>query len=370
MAFASAVAPLIPEEVNQAGKKLPEGRNLRLNQAWHNRKDEFYTQYEDIARELAFYTNFLQGKTLYCNCDDPLTSAFVRYFVQNFRTLKLRKLLATCYAGPAAQVRPCLAEVTSSGTQGLANPDSLREVLSLPGNSIRPLQGNGDFRSAECLRLLEECDVVITNPPFSLFREFVSVLERWHKKFLILGNMNASTCREIFPLFQHDRLWYGETIHSGDRKFYVPEDYPLEASTCGVDATGRRFIRVKGVRWFTNIDNGRHHQPLQLTQTYQPELYPRYDNYDAIEVSRTAAIPADYAGIMGVPITFLDKYCPEQFDILMLANGNARTNVSAAVLQQAGYRPHPEDKGGVGIINGRRVYARILIRRRMQSGLR
>jgi hypothetical protein len=176
--------------------------------------------------------------------------------------------------------------------------------------------------------------------------------------------MNAATYREVFPLFRDNQVWYGESIRSGDRKFYVPDSYPLTAAGCGIDEKGRRFIRVKGVRWFTNLDISKRHEPIALTRRYSPKNYPRYENYDAIEVGRTQDIPLDYDGLMGVPITFLDKYSQDQFEIVMLANGNARTNVSPETLKEVGYRQHPQDKGGVGIINGQRVYARILIRRK------
>ena len=176
--------------------------------------------------------------------------------------------------------------------------------------------------------------------------------------------MNATTTKEIFPLFRENRVWYGESIRSGDRKFFVPDSYPLNASGCGIDNNGRRFIRVKGVRWFTNLKTNRPHTSLELTRLYNKDEYPSYENYDAIEVGRTQNIPMDYEGVMGVPITFLDKYSPDQFEIIMLANGNARTNVASEILSDVNYRKHPEDRGGVGMVNGRRSYARILIRRK------
>jgi hypothetical protein len=212
--------------------------------------------------------------------------------------------------------------------------------------------------------LLQEADIVVTNPPFSLFREYIGLLEQYKKHFIILGNMNAATYKEVFPLFCDNKIWYGESIRSGDRKFYVPESYPLNAANCGIDDKGRRYIQVKGVRWFTNLDIRTRRKPIALTQRYTADQYPRYENYDAINVGRTQNIPLDYSGVMGVPITFLDKFCPDQFEIVMLANGNARTNVSPKTLAEVRYRPHPEDRGGVGIINGQRVYARILIRRK------
>ena len=212
------------------------------------------------------------------------------------------------------------------------------------------------------MSLLDSSDVVVTNPPFSLFRDFMEILVSKEKKFLIIGNINAATYKEVFPLIRDNRIWLGASIHSGDRKFYVPDTYPLNAASCGYDDNGKRYIRVKGIRWYTNLDMSQRHQGLDLTKTYNPEEYPTFDNYNAINVSRTANIPYDYPGIMGVPITFLDKYDPDQFDILMLANGNVRANSNPETLKLVGYKRHENDKGGVGVINGKRSYARILIR--------
>lgn len=350
--------------------------NATLNHAFIVKKDEFYTQYEDVASEMVKYPEQLQGKTVLCNCDDPFESAFFRYFVLNFDALGLAGLISTCFdSSPIAGCEYPLegrtgaykAVVTEVPEDSLVRPDGsldLESLFTMPGNSLAHLAGDGDFRSEECEALLEDVDVVATNPPFSLFREYMSQLERHNKEFIILGNMNAVTYREVFPLFRDNKVWYGDSIRSGDRKFHVPDSYPLNASGCGVDASGKRFIRVKGVRWLTNMDNGRRHEPIELTRSYSPEEYPCYENYDAIEVGRTMNIPADYDGIMGVPITFLDKYSPEQFEIIMLANGNARSSVDSKTLTEVGYRQHSEDKGGVGIINGRRSYARILIRKK------
>lgn len=350
--------------------------NATLNHAFIVKKDEFYTQYEDVAREMEKYPERFRGKTVLCNCDDPFESAFFRFFVLHFEELGLVGLTSTCYddspmagweyplEGGTGAYKAVVSEVPD---ESLVRPDGsldLESLFALPGNSLAHLAGDGDFRSEECEALLAEADIVATNPPFSLFREYMSKLERHNKDFIILGNMNAATSREIFPLFRDDRVWYGESIRSGDRKFYVPDSYPLNAAGCGVDESGRRFIRVKGVRWLTNIDNGKRHESIALTRSYTPDEYPHYENYDAIDVGRTLHIPADYDGIIGVPITFLDKYSPDQFEIIMLANGNARSSVDPKTLEEVGYRPHSEDKGGVGIVNGRRSYARILIRRR------
>jgi len=357
-------------------KPLSKSGNATLNRAFIVKKDEFYTQYEDVAREMVKHREQLKGKTIFCNCDDPFESAFFRFFVVNFNKLELAGLTSTCYAGsPIAgreypltgETRPYKAVVTEVPDETPVRPDGsleLESLFAMSGNSLEHLAGDGDFRSGECEALLMDADIVATNPPFSLFREYISLLERHEKSFIILGNMNAATYKEVFPLFRDNKIWYGESIRSGDRKFYVPDSYPLNASGCGIDERGRRFIRVKGVRWFTNLDTSRRHEPIALTRSYIPEEYPRYENYDAIEVGRTQNIPVDYDGVMGVPITFLDKYSPDQFEIVMLANGNARTNVPSDTLADVRYCPHPEDRGGVGIINGRRVYARILIRRK------
>lgn len=350
--------------------------NATLNHAFIVKKDEFYTQYEDVAREMVKHRERLKGKTILCNCDDPFESAFFRYFVLHFNKLGLARLTTTCYAGSPMAGREYPLEggtdaykavVTEVPEDTLIRPDGsldLETLFAIQGNSLVHLAGDGDFRSKECEDLLREADIVATNPPFSLFREYISQLEHYKKDFIILGNMNAATCKEVFPLFRDNKVWYGESIRSGDRKFYVPDGYPLNAAGCGIDELGRRFIRVKGVRWFTNMETKRRHKPLELTHNYTPDGYPRYENYNAIDVGRTQNIPLDYEGVMGVPITFLDKYSPDQFEIIMLANGNARTNVPLETLAEVGYRPHSEDRGGVGIINGRRVYARILIRRK------
>lgn len=351
-------------------------RNATLNRAFIVKKDEFYTQYEDVAREMVKHREQLKGKTIFCNCDDPFESAFFRFFVLHFNIIGLAGLTCTCYAGSpmAGREYPLEREpgankavVTEVPDETLVRPDGsldLESLFAMPGNSLVHLAGDGDFRSDECKALLKEADIVATNPPFSLFREHIRLLERHKKDFVILGNMNAATCKEVFPLFRDDKVWYGESIRSGDRKFHVPDNYPLNAAGSGIDERGQRFIRVKGVRWFTNLDTSRRHEPITLTRRYTPDEYPRYENYDAIDVGRTQNIPVDYDGVMGVPITFLDKYNPDQFKIIMLANGNARSNVSSTTLREVRYRPHSEDKGGVGIIDGRRVYARILIRKK------
>ena len=367
----------IPFEMRlEPGQPSKPSKNDALNSAGTLRKDEFYTQYEDVAAELTNYAERLRGKRVFCNCDDPIQSAFVQFFVANFNELGLKELTATSYSGSKLawedakfdKINQAQKAVITNVVDGsVLQPDgsvSWKRLFDLEGNELTNLRGDGDFRSAECVELLEGADLVATNPPFSLFREYVGLLLAHKKDFIILGNMNASTYKEVFPLFKENKVWYGESIRSGDRKFHVPDTYPLDAAGCGVDESGRRFIRVKGVRWFTNLQNGWRSERLELTATYKPNAYPQYENYDAIEVGRVADIPIDYGGVMGVPITFLDKFCPDQFEILMLANGNARTNVPLEMLKEVGYTPHERDKGGVGVIDGQRSYARIMIRKK------
>ena len=281
--------------------------NTNLHKAKGAKNDEFYTQLTDVAKELMHYKAHFKDKIVLCNCDDPTWSAFWKYFHLNFAELGLKRLISTHYDREEATYK---MEYTGG------NDNDIDVGVKTP------LEGNGDFRNQECLDLLDESDIVVTNPPFSLFREYVAVLMEHQKKFLILGNMNALTYKEIFPLIRDNQLWYGASIHSGDRKFYVPDDYPLKASGCGVDDNGRKFIRVKGVRWYTNLDYKARHEKLVLWKNYTPEEYPKYDNYDAINVNKYSEIPCDYDGVMGVPITFIDYYCPEQFEIVAFRKGD------------------------------------------------
>lgn len=327
-------------------------KNADLGAAKTAKKDEFYTQLTDIEKEMRYYRKHFQDKTVLCNCDDPFESNFFKYFALNFNRLGLKKLIATCYysspiAGQQLQYgcdangqmtfyfedkgaeenkskRPYKAVVTQvydkMGDGGVDMLD-VAELFRTGENELVELEGDGDFRSPECLALLDESDIVVTNPPFSLFRDYVAVLMEHRKHFIIIGNMNAIiTYKEIFPLIKENKLWLGASIHSGDRKFYVPDDYPLNASGCGIDEDGRRYIRVKGVRWYTNLDLKQRHEETILVKRYSSELYPTYDNYEAIDVSKVSDIPCDYAGIMGVPITFMDKYNPDQFDIIGCAD--------------------------------------------------
>ncbi len=311
--------------------------NKNLNAAKVAKKDEFYTQLSDIERELQHYWQHFRGKVVLCNCDDPYESNFFKYFALRFNQLGLKKLICTCYNGspvtgnelrihfPGFDEEPKkiaykveITEVKDENGDGAVDLSDVRYLLQNDKN-VKSILKTGDFRSQECIELLKEADIVVTNPPFSLFREYIGQLMEYQKKFLIIGNMNSITCKEVFPYIQDNRMWIGPSISSGDRKFYVPDDYPLNAAGCGIDSDGRRFIRVKGIRWFTNLDNNKRHEDLDLVCRYSEDEYPTFDNFDAIEVGKTSDIPYDYAGIMGVPITFLDKYNPEQFEILGLS---------------------------------------------------
>jgi len=318
--------------------------NKDLNKAAKAKKDEFYTQLSDIEKELKHYKDHFKGKVVYCNCDDPRVSNFFYYFSYNFEHLGLKKLIATCYKNQNVDL---FSQNDSEKAIYLEYEGDQNEnkVPDLGEIGINKLKGSGDFRSSECIDLLKQSDIVVTNPPFSLFREYVAQLVEYDKKFLIIGNVNAITYKEIFKLINENKLWLGASIHSGDREFGIPDNYPLNAASYRVDDKGRKFIRVKGVRWFTNLDYKERHEDLILVENFKPEEYPKYDNYDAINVDKTKDIPMDYPGVMGVPITFLDRYNPEQFEII----GNE-------------YDLNIEK--GRGYINGKRMYSRIFIRKK------
>lgn len=343
-----------------------------IDKAKEAKKDEFYTQLDDINNELKHYREHFRGKTVLCNCDDPRISNFFTYFAYNFEFLGLKKLITTCYKNHNVdlfsqnQSEQAVYLIYEGDKNGNHTPDA-NEI------GVMPLKGDGDFRSKECIELLKEADIVVTNPPFSLFREYVAQLMEYDKEFLIIGNQNALSYKEIFPLIRDNKMWLGASIHSGDRKFWVPEDYELKAAGCGIDATGRKFIRVKGVRWFTNLDYKERHEDLILYKNYTPDLYPKYENYDAINVNKTEDIPCDYEGIMGVPITFMDKYNPDQFEIIGLGIANLGLSIGVQPYkpEHKKYRKEIQKRGAVDgdlyMMNGDEVvvpYARILIRRK------
>lgn len=303
--------------------------NKNLHKANKAKKDEFYTQITDIEKEMSHYWNEFHGKVIFCNCDDSENSNFWLYFKLNFNKLGLKKLIATHFEVDQPSYKLEIS-IDKNGTLNEEKTDLLQ---------------NGDFKSTECINILKEADIVVTNPPFSLFREYVAQLIEYKKKFIIIGNVNAITYKEIFPLIKNNKMWLGCSIHSGDREFRVPDSYPLNAAGYRIDENGVKYIRVKGVRWFTNLDYEERHEDLILYKSYTPEEYPTYDNFDAINVNKTSDIPYNYDGVIGVPITFLDKYSPEQFEIVKFRKG---------------------DDGKDLCINGKCPYFRILIRKKQR----
>lgn len=338
--------------------------NKNLNAAKTAKKDEFYTQLSDIERELQHYWQHFRGKTVLCNCDDPYESNFFKYFALRFNQLGLKKLICTCYNGSPVQGNELIirfsefdnepkkvaykveiTEVRDLNGDGAVDLSDVRYLLQNDKNVLSTLE-TGDFRSQECIEFLKEADIVVTNPPFSLFREYINQLITYDKKFLIVGNQNNVTYKEIFPLIMADRIWLG--YKSGDMAFKVPKDYEPRETRYWEDNNGQKWRSLGNICWFTNLDIKKRHEELDLVCRYSTEEYPKYDNYDAINVNRTADIPCDYDKIMGVPITFLDKYNPNQFEIV-------------------GLDRYVQDNPHFGhrfTINKKETYARILIRNR------
>ena len=349
-------------------KSSADNRNLR--QARKAKKDEFYTQLADIEKELKHYKDQFRGKIVYCNCDDPYESNFFKYFAANFNALGLKKLITTSYSGsPIAgqqlplfeieglkEIKPKDAEahrieineVPDFNKDGAIDLKDIEQLLKHTANVCAPLKGNGDFRSEECIELLKQADIVCTNPPFSLFREYVTQLVKYNKKFLIIGNTNAITYKEIFKLFKENKIRTGYTNFNVGMFFVVPDDWEKFHH---IDENGNKIVRVPTSCWFTNFEVEKHKQDITLYKKYNPKEYPKYDNYDAINVDKYTDIPYDYDGVMGVPITFLDKYNPEQFEIIDI-------NPHFFTVVEQGLPKPPQLK-----IHGRKdPYARILIR--------
>lgn len=335
--------------------------NRNLNAARAAKKDEFYTQLSDIEHELQHYLKHFCGKTVLCNCDDPYESNFFKYFALRFNQLGLKKLICTCYNGSPVQGNELMlqfddadsepkkiaykveiTEVKDENGDGAVDLADVCYLLQNDKNVLSTLQ-TGDFRSRECIELLKEADIVVTNPPFSLFREYVAQLIEYDKKFIIIGHQNAITYKGIFPLIKDNKMWFGYGFKGLASHFRSPYKDIATASN-----HKENMIRVSGVVWFTNLDHNKRHEEMDLICRYSPDLYPKYDNYDAIEVSTTANIPMDYEGVMGVPITFLDKYCPDQFEILGCNRG----------IEQ--------DPNGIygrsAYLNGKEVFKRIFIK--------
>lgn len=312
--------------------------NKNLNAANKAKKDEFYTQLSDIENELRHYKEHFRGKIVLCNCDDPRVSNFFHYFAYNFESLGLKKLITTCYKNQDADLfstNQCEQAVYLE-YEGDKNGNRVPDAEEI---GIKPLKGDGDFRSVECIELLKQADIVVTNPPFSLFREYVAQLIEYDKKFVIIGHQNAIHYKDCFSLIQENKMWLGYGFKGGAGHFISNYE---DIASAGDHKEG--MIRVSGVTWFTNLEIMKRHEDLILYKRYLPEEYPHYDNYDAINVNKTVDIPCDYEGVMGVPITFMDKYNPEQFEIL----GTSTISMPK----------------GAPYVNGKRIYERILIKRK------
>ena len=330
-----------------------------LNNAKNAKNDEFYTLLCDIRNEVTQYLPQFRDKVIFCNCDDPFESNFFKFFALCFEAFGLKKLITTSYQGSKISdgkaykiiMDNYIGDVNHDGRYDL---DDVEDWLTIekqkmqagdPNAKIQVIE-NGDFASPECIELMKEADIVCTNPPFSLFRKFISTLMQYKKKFLIIGNMNAICCKEIFPHIKENNMWLGYTW---PKQFINPET--------------NEFQQFGNICWFTNLEVTKQHEFLDLYENYSPEKNPKYDNYDAIEVSQCRKIPCDYDGIMGVPITFIDKYCPEQFEILSIACGNSQANYLDTILK-LGYDLSVKSRGGNAVLNGKNVYSRLLIRKR------
>ena len=319
-------------------------KNSNLHAAKIAKNDEFYTQLADVEKEVKHYKDFFKGKKVLCNCNDDKWSAFFKYFTMNFEHLGLKQLVCISYNENGHGMK-----YTYNGDLNNNRMADDMEIVE------QQLNSNGSYSSDECIELLKECDVVVTNPPFSLFRDFVALLIQYNKKFLIIGNGNAVTYKEIFPLIKENKMWIGHKSFSGGIDFIAGDNY--DNSKCKhpkYDDKGNTIINVMMSVWFTNIPHNKRNQPLDLFKKYNPTEYPKYDNYDAIECSKTANIPMDYDGVIGVPITFLDKYCPTQFEIVGITENSDMISFI--------YKPNCS-KYDRPYINGKRMYSRLLIKK-------
>lgn len=301
--------------------------NKLLQQAKKSKSDEFYTQLSDIESELQYYKSHFKNKVVYCNCDDPTISNFFNYFALNFKELGLKKLIASCYREQEMN----LFNVNKTENGFFYEYSGTDEENSTPNSKdIIYFNGDGDFRSTESIKLLKEADIVVTNPPFSLFREFVAQLVTYKKEFLIIGNINAITYKEIFKLIKENKAWLGIHLGRGISGFIVPEHYELYGTEARIDNLGNRIVSPNNCLWLTNLDTSKRHEDIELTKKYYGNelYYPKYDNYDGINVNKTQDIPMDYEGFMGVPITFLHKFNPDQFELIKFRKGNNGKDLS------------------------------------------
>jgi len=341
-----------------------ESKNSSFAKARDAKQDEFYTQLSDIEKELKHYKKYFKGKVVYCNCDDPRVSGFFHYFSYNFEKLGLKKLITTGYKNSDRDLfsnnnaeHAIMLEYT--GDKDGNNVPSIDEI------GVVKLKGDGDFRSEESMELLADADIVVTNPPFSLFREYINQLLRYEKKFLIVGNQNAITYVDVFPHIKENRIWLG--YNNGDMSFKVPDHYESRATRFWVDTNGQKWRSLGNACWFTNLDISKRHEDLILYKQYTPEDYPNYDNYDAIEVSKTKDIPLDFSGAMGVPITFLDKYNPNQFEILGITDRDNNSGLKTKEYSSEDVPNHGDlnRRGAIKVGDQlKSTYARLLIRRK------
>ena len=322
--------------------------NRNLHNAKNAKKDEFYTQLSDIENELRHYQKHFKGKVVYCNCDDPKISGFFHYFSHNFEKLGLKKLITTCYKNQQMDLfskNDCEQSIYLE-YEGDKNGNRVPDPEEI---GVKYLKGDGDFRSDECIELLKQADIVVTNPPFSLFREYVAQLIEFDKNFLIIGSMNAITYKEIFKLIKEDKIWLG--FNNTQKWFQVPDNDKRYTKI----ENGTKLISMGNTGWYTNLDHSKRHEDLRLYESYNPEKYPKYDNYNAINVDKVKEIPKDYKGFMGVPITFLDKYNPEQFDVIGQTHSGDKS-ANTEILRTDKNNRHR------GLIKGKQKYARILIK--------
>ncbi len=376
-------------------------QNTDLNAAKVAKKDEFYTQYDDIRKEIEAYLEYdpdtFRDKVVYCNCDDPFESNFFKYFAANFNKLGLKKLVTASYDGsPIAghqfslleydegngkRERPKavafeIEEVTDINQDGMTDIEDVKLFFEQNPHKRKPLTQGGDFRTPECIELLKQADIVVTNPPFSLFREYVAQLVEYKKKFLIIGSQNAITYKEIFPLIKEDKMWLGAD-NGGTKWFQVQDDYDIKTESRKKVVNGIKYFSMGSIMWFTNLDHGRRHQELPLMTMADnlrfskslkgKQTYDRYDNFDAIEVSTYKEIPSDYDGMMGVPITFLDKYNPDQFEIIGCFEGGKHGDDLGAVKSVEVSSSGRELLWNGPIVNRSRMYKRIVIRHRRKG---
>lgn len=335
--------------------------NSILNKAkYSNNTDEWYTDYKTVEEEVNRYTSHFSGKTVLCNCDDPFESAFSKYFIKNFNVLQLKKLICTSYrdsriAGKETKNKKINSRhayvmiIENIKSNSLIMSDDEIDLFLNSSGSVKKLDGDGDFRSEECLRYLKEADIVVTNPPFSKFTDLFSLLVKYDKKYLLIGNQNAITYKEVFPHIKNGKAWIGYKF--GDMAFMVPDDTKPRKTRFWIDENGQKWRSIGNAMWLTNLDNERKHKELKLTALYDSKKYPKYDNFDAINVTRVIDIPCDYYGIMGVPLTYLKYHNPEQFEIIGEANHGSDNEFDL-------FKP---------IVNEKQIFKRILIKRKVNK---